>query len=268
MSAAKPSISVGVAMHKPYSIPADSIYLPIHVGASLHPEVLADIAQDNEGDNISNLNPYYCELTALYWLWKNNDSDYKGLVHYRRYFTSRNLFKRFNKAYFSRILNQDELGKVLRRHKVILPAKRHYFIETIYSHYAHTHHVAELDMAREIIKDSNSDYLPAWDTVMKRRSAHMFNMMIMDKESFNRYCEWLFSILFELTARISPQQYDSFHARYPGRISEILLNVWLLKNQADYTVLPTTYTEPIDWPRKIKDFLSAKFAKKRYSASF
>ncbi len=102
-------------------------------------------------------------------------------------------------------------------------------------------------MTREIIRESNYGYLPAWDKIMKRRSAHMFNMMIMDKESFNQYCEWLLPILFELTERILPQQYDSFHARYPGRISEILLNVWLLKNQVDYVALPTTYTEPIDW---------------------
>lgn len=71
-------ITIGIAMHKPAPIPHGRTYLPIHVGAAIHPDVLTEIQQDNTGDNISELNPYYCELTALYWLWKNNDSDYKG----------------------------------------------------------------------------------------------------------------------------------------------------------------------------------------------
>lgn len=64
----KRGITIGIAMHKPYPVPQSDIYLPIHVGAALHPDVLPDIQGDNTGDNISTLNPYFCELTALYWL--------------------------------------------------------------------------------------------------------------------------------------------------------------------------------------------------------
>lgn len=49
---------------------------------------------DNTGDNISLRNPNYCELTGLYWAWKNLKCDYIGLCHYRRYFTNSNLFKK------------------------------------------------------------------------------------------------------------------------------------------------------------------------------
>lgn len=75
-------------MHKPYRTPDDPAYLPLHVGAALHPDVLPGIQGDDEGDNISRLNASYSELTALYWMWKNCDADYKGLVHYRRLFAS------------------------------------------------------------------------------------------------------------------------------------------------------------------------------------
>ena len=37
----------------------------------------------------SERNGNFCELTGLYWAAKNLDSDYIGIVHYRRYFASR-----------------------------------------------------------------------------------------------------------------------------------------------------------------------------------
>lgn len=60
------SIRIAVAMHKPYRTPDDPAYLPLHVGAALHPDVLPGIQGDDEGDNISRLNASYSELTALY----------------------------------------------------------------------------------------------------------------------------------------------------------------------------------------------------------
>lgn len=49
--------------------------------------------KDNEGDNISAKNPYYCELTGIYYAWKNIPAEYLGLVHYRRYFKGKNKSK-------------------------------------------------------------------------------------------------------------------------------------------------------------------------------
>ena len=50
-------------------------------------EVPQGFYQDNTGDNISSLNPSYCELTTQYWAWKNMEADYYGFCHYRRYFS-------------------------------------------------------------------------------------------------------------------------------------------------------------------------------------
>ena len=46
------------------------------------------IDQKHEGDNIDFLNPWYCELTGLYYLWKHIDDDIIGLEHYSRYFVN------------------------------------------------------------------------------------------------------------------------------------------------------------------------------------
>ncbi len=261
-------ITIAVAMHNPYAHAEDTMYLPVHVGADLHPEVLTNIAGDNTGDNISQLNPYFSELTAMYWLWKNNDSDYKGIVHYRRYFASPSLRKRLSRNRFDRILTRQELEPLLADNNVVLPSKRRYFIETIYSHYDHTLHVDQLHQTRNVLKDMAPEYVGAWDALMKKRSAHIFNMMIMDRADFNAYCEWLFPILFELTRRIDASSYSAFHARYPGRISEILLNVWINTNHIPYKTVPTVYTEPVNWWNKGTGFLKAKFFKKKYDASF
>ncbi|MDE6317640.1 MAG: DUF4422 domain-containing protein, partial [Muribaculaceae bacterium] len=88
MKKQSPRIKILVACHKPDpNIRQDDIYMPIQVGKALHPEINLGFQCDNTGDNISEKNASYCELTALYWAWKNlKEVDYIGLCHYRRYF--------------------------------------------------------------------------------------------------------------------------------------------------------------------------------------
>ncbi len=157
---------------------------------------------------------------------------------------------------------------MLKKHPVILPKKRHYLIETIYSHYAHTMYAQQLDVTLDVLRDIAPEYVTSWNSLMKKHSAHIFNMLIMDREHFDAYCEWLFPILFELTIRLDPAQYNAFHARYPGRISEMLLNVWIMRNHIHVEQLPTMFTERINWWKKGTSFLKAKFFKKKYTQSF
>lgn len=76
-----------VATHKPYWVPDDPMYLPVQMGHAVHPA--CGYIGDDTGDNISERNANFCELTGLYWAAHNIDSDYIGIVHYRRYFASR-----------------------------------------------------------------------------------------------------------------------------------------------------------------------------------
>ena len=75
-------IKIIVATHKKYWMPSDDIYLPVHVGKKGKTDL--GYQGDDTGDNISDKNTNYCELTGLYWAWKNLKADYKGLAHYRR----------------------------------------------------------------------------------------------------------------------------------------------------------------------------------------
>lgn len=97
----QPRVKILVACHKADpNIRQDDIYMPIQVGKALHPELDLGFQCDNTGDNISEKNGSYCELTALYWAWKNlKDIDYIGLCHYHRYFS---IYEHKISQYFSR----------------------------------------------------------------------------------------------------------------------------------------------------------------------
>lgn len=107
---------------------------------------------------------------------------------------------------------------------------------------------------------------------MKQRGGYMFNMFIMSKELVNDYCSWLFPILFELEKRIPAEQYSVFHARFYGRVSELLFNVWLKQYSQSKLLkvkaIPFVYGEKINWLRKGTAFLMAKFFGKKYEKSF
>ena len=77
------NIKIIVATHKKYWMPEDSMYLPVHVGAAGKAGI--GYQRDDTGKNISDKNPNFCELTGLYWAWKNLKADYVGLAHYRRH---------------------------------------------------------------------------------------------------------------------------------------------------------------------------------------
>ena len=138
------NIKILVATHKKYKMPADtSVYLPIHVGCEGKEDL--GFQGDNSGENISTLNPYYCELTGLYWAWRNLACDYLGLVHYRRYFTK--MTKKYNESINidDVILNRYEIEELLENSEVIVPKRRKYYIETLYSHYDYTFDGIHLD---------------------------------------------------------------------------------------------------------------------------
>ncbi len=260
-------IKIIVAAHKKYQMPEDKIYIPMQVGAE-GKEKIKEYIQDNTGSNISSKNPNFCELTGLYWAWKNLKADYIGLVHYRRYFTMKNKTSKTEKEKFKIVLSQKETEEKLQNIDVILPKKRMYYIENLYSHYAHTMYVEPLDETRKIIEEKYPEYLEEFDKLHKRTSAHMFNMFIMKKEILDEYCNWLFDILFELEKRTDASKYDGFHARFYGRISELLLDVWINKNQIKYEEVKVMDMQKVNWLKKGTSFLMAKFTGRKYGKSF
>lgn len=253
------SIRVAVASHKPYWIPSDSVYLPIHVGAALSNKAIDGFQRDDEGDSISELNPKYCELTALYWLWRNIDSDYKGLVHYRRYFKGKGERD---------VACQEDIEQLLAQAPIVLPKKRYYYISSVEQHYADTFDQTHIEALRKALSAYSPEVLPAFESHMKSRKAHIWNMCIMRSDIYDEWCSWLFPLLQIVEQEIIVSGMTPFQMRVIGRLSERLLDPWIEARGYQYVECEVASMEKVKWAKKIFSFLMAKIGLKKYESSF
>lgn len=234
------NIKILVACHKPVEkIRNDDIYMPVHVGKALHPELNLGFQGDDTGINISHKNETFCELTGLYWAWKNlKDVDYIGLCHYRRYFNfteSKNIAETFfnPESREDRSKETDILRKHLLDNKVILPG-RDYFRVNLFEAYSHDHFRKDIVKTYDVIKSLNfpKEYSDAFISTLNNNRMATCNMFVMPWECFDEFCNFIFPVLFELERQTDLSGYDSYQKRIFGFISERLFNVFI--NRKDF----------------------------------
>ena len=217
-------LNIFIACHKKCELPKQEGYIPLHVGAEGKKDL--GFIKDSSGENISLKNPNFCELTGLYWMWKNSKSKYIGLVHYRRYF-----FKKSTYHTIDKILTKNEALDILNKYDVIVPKKIKLVGMNTRNQFAKFHHIKDYDMCRKVIEEKYPKYLDSFDKVSNRNYFYAFNMCIMNKKQFDKYCEWLFDILFEVEKRVDISNYTPYEKRLFGFLSERLFNVWLEENK-------------------------------------
>ncbi|MBE6778488.1 MAG: DUF4422 domain-containing protein [Ruminococcaceae bacterium] len=223
-------MAVYVATHKAFDPPALPAYVPLQVGAALHPAL--PYTPDNTGDHISGKNPHYCELTGLYWVWKNTHDPYKGLVHYRRYFIHRG--KPVTEAYIQHLLAD---------HDILLP-RMEYLREPAAKEFClHSGRAQDLALVRQAVEAVDPAYLPAYDRVMAGGSLHLYNMLIAPREVYDRYCAWLFAVLTHMEPLMDMTGYTPYEQRLFGFVGERLLNVWVAHTAPRVVTLPVVNTE-------------------------
>lgn len=250
-------LQVVVAIHKPYEYVQNDCYLPVQVGASTSTEQLG-FQRDDQGENISCKNALYCELTGLYWAWKNLSADALGIVHYRRYFGYPSRYCPWINRW-EQIAKGKELAQMLQKTPILLPKKRNYFIESREEQYVHAHGEEGLNALRIVLKCEFPQYLPAFERSMKRTSGHCFNMFVMRRDLCDAYCEWLFGAIFEVEKFMKKTMPDAIHPRIFGFLSERLLDCWIETNGYQYTELPVVYLEKQNWLKKGTAFLMRKY---------
>jgi hypothetical protein len=207
-----------IATHKAFQPPVGSPYIPLHVGKSGKPSL--GYIGDDTGDSISTKNASYCELTGIYWIWKNISCEVVGLCHYRRYFTRE-----------GHILTQAEIEETLKTYDLILGTSSMTPAATVADHYSGMHHASDWNICRQALSLMYPDALDAFDLMAHANLMNLGNMMICRKGLFDNYCSWLFPLLEEIETRTDISSYDTFQARLYGYLAERLLRVWVLTQE-------------------------------------
>ena len=236
--------SIYVVTHKQSEIPKLEGYIPIVVGS--HNANYDNCCYDNTGDNISEKNPNYCELTALYWVWKNDKfSSDIGLCHYRRYFHSDKFVP--NEKQVCDYLNSRDVRRILKNHDIILPMPVWFGGITVEEQFLSTSiNKKDLEILRNVIYKLCPEYINAYDKTLNSYSMSICNMFVMPRKYLDDYCSWLFSILFEFEKNVDLKGYTPYYQRIFGFVGERLLNVYVKKNK-----LKIKYLFPYDYTNKL-----------------
>jgi hypothetical protein len=246
------NISIIIATHKRYQMPEDSIYLPVQSGSSIYPNL--GYQNDNTGDNISRKNKSYNIMCVMYWAWKNIDSEFIGIVHYRRHFT----IKKFKRS-INDVLNRSEVESILKETEIILSPKRYYPFLTIKQHYIYTKggyveiHRRDIQVLREVLDELHGGYIPSFDIVMKRNYYHSGHLLIMSKKYYNEYSEFIFTVGDEVEARLKDERPDL--TRYIASLTELLIDVWIIKNDYKFKEVDLLEFEKPNFFKKLVLFI-------------
>ena len=245
-----------------HSFDAGDIYVPVWAGKQGAPKVKG-FTGDDSGKNISAKNKYYSELSGIYWVWKNTQTEIVGSCHYRRYFTTKepliyrikrllyfpaNLWKkRFgliytaNTTYWRKhILNENDALTILDKYDAIFPIRRK-LRQTIKQHYSKYHSADDLILLENILKEKSPEYIPALKKVLNQNRLFANNMFVLKRDVFEELMEWLFGILFIFEERVPNENYKGYQERIFGFLSERLITVWIEHKKLKYKELPLIY---------------------------
>lgn len=260
-----------VCCHKPDQFKNNEVYMPIHVGKANSKYELG-IQGDDTGDNISKENPHFCELTGLYWAWKNMlPVDYIGLCHYRRYFNFHTHGTMFSDSTIIHSEKFDDLDLSLpnidglfSQYDAVI-AKPRIYPYSLSVDYCVGQVSDDLLTLYEVVEAKYPDYSVDMKNVfLKNNKLSHYNMFILRWEDFNNYCEWLFDILFEVRKKINIENYSVYQGRIWGFMSERLLQVWLLHNNKRVKHYPiywiVDYKQPKSFFDRMQRYLRAKLA--------
>lgn len=193
----------------------------LQVGTALTDKRLKTQFFDNTGDNISDRNSQFCELTGLYWIWKNAKEDLVGLVHYRRHFI-------LPKNWINVVKNAEV--------DVILPTPL-YVGPSIEDNYKFRHIASNWDYMYEFLNENYSDEYESMRRFFRETSLYSpCNMFIMRREILDELCKWMFPIIFAV-AELGGVTENKYQNRYPGFISERLISYYFDRNRDKYNVL-------------------------------
>lgn len=206
---------------------------------------------DSVGDNISSLNPFYCELTAQYWVWKNLTFDYVGFYHYRRYLNYQidGTYDGIGLVecaptdsavgYLSSDTQRERLERLLNIAPVIIP-RSHHTLPSISAQYLQCVNNEPWKIFIDYLIEAGEQRSEVEGYFHEITSAPMCNIMVMRWDLFSKYMSDLFKIIDIIFKRIGTK-YDDYNNRYPGFLAERFLGYWIYTRGVKHTSVPMIF---------------------------
>lgn len=246
-------VKIFVVTHKESPLLQNDLFTPIQVGTN--PTISNNILKDNTLDNITSKNPNFCELTAIYWIWKNyTEAEYVGICHYRRYFNFYNPFYNLKPSKQKKITGEKfrntklfktnpkktakKISSILQEYDIIVGKPYKIKKHTLGINYCKDHRKEDWNETKKIILEKFPEYEESINIHLDNGKVfHMGNMLLCSKKLFDEYHTWIFSIVFELEKRITIPT-DQYQARVFGFISERLINMYIYHNNLKIKTFP------------------------------
>lgn len=182
------------------------------------------IDKPHEGDNIDFLNPWYSELTGLYYLWKHVKDDIVGLEHYRTYFWKDN-----------HPINEEQIKTELKMGDIICGGYNHslWGSKTLAIELERCTHALKPFM--EILYSKDINFANYFNTYLSHLKIWAFNLFIGKKEILNDWLNFFFDVIidFEKICPIGPLTKTN---RREGYFAEFMFGAWL--EYKGYKIIP------------------------------
>ncbi|MFI3300971.1 MAG: DUF4422 domain-containing protein [Candidatus Gastranaerophilales bacterium] len=230
--------------YKDKHIPLKSdVIKQIQTGRAIADEIFEEMIGDDTGDNISSLNPSYCELSAFYWIWKNyaqiGNPEHIGFMHHRRHLLfgdnicTENLpicFIGMNEEYISQKLAEQNIPKYISNYDMLVASPIHSDL-TLEEQYAFYHHKTDFEYLLEILKKHSMEDYNLMQKHKKDKYVYFLNMFVMPKDMFFEYCSWIFPIIEIFYAQYKEREYDEYQKRL--FIGERLTSLFIEKKKLE-----------------------------------
>ena len=266
-----PTVKILISYHKPAVLLKDEVLTPIHVGRALATEsskdgsmseedykwMLENMIGDDTGDNISHLNREFCELTSMYWAWKNYDKlgnpDYIGFMSYRRFLIfnefefdkheQNKVEKAYKEVWTNSIenfiekygLNLETINKYIKKYDLILPMKSELKLvntNSVREDYAKNIEGVNVEDYDKMVKFICKNYPDYKDYILEQRDSsrrYFYQMFIVRRDLFFDYCNFLFWVLGKLDKVIDTSKYSINGKRTLAYLGEALFDCYMRK---------------------------------------
>lgn len=184
------------------------------------------VDEEHEQPNIDKFNPWFCELTALYYLHKHSKAKYVGLEHYRRCFVMQDNGSYDPNAY--NILSRYDARDILDEYDAIVTFHQHTPGRSAYSFLEVSHYTKMFNAWLDIVEEGTPGFKKFCLDWLHHDMLICCNMFIARKELIDKYCEWLFA-----NTRAFMRKYPLSEKRYRhiGYLGEFTFGAWLLFNK-------------------------------------